>query len=59
MKNIPLYFGMALAKDKEALTQFLAFPEAEQEEIIRRSQYIIRKEDYPLFIRRMVFKKTL
>ena len=58
MKSMPLFFGMALSKDREALSQFLSLPEFLQEEIIRRSQYIIRKEDYPSFIRR-VFKKPL
>lgn len=54
--DLPLGFGMALAKNAQAMECFAGLPEQKQEEIIRNTHEIQSKQEMDAFVQSLTNK---
>ena len=54
LNDIPMGFGMALAKNMNAMKYFAALPRERQAEIVRQTHGISSKQEMQIFVEQMM-----
>lgn len=54
LKELPMGFGMALAQNQEAMAQFSAMTEQQQQELIEKTHSVCSKEEMQALVSRLV-----
>lgn len=50
MNELPLGFGMALARDPEAMQRFCALPDTQREELLRRVHSVLSRREMEVLV---------